>query len=443
MDSTVFTASSPYVVGEPPSIDRLEKTHANTVFNNQRLGVRSQTSGMHLRTHPDFDTWASKVMLVRADEVVFDDGYRLATGLDRLVADITASGTGGIDTGSEAASTWYEVYVIRKSSDGTLSMLLHRAKDHTADTAFTTSPDATRQLRLATGTATDKLAQGIQFANAKPFVYTHVQLIRNNGVAGTVWFTLESDSGGSPSGTVLATSDKINANNISTSQQVLQVVFRTPYTVAASTQYHLVMHGDYTKSDTVYIGWRGLVAGGYSNGSAKEYNGSVWSAASGVGDFYFSAHLEFNNAAVVMPGAYDQKCLVGHAYNDSSSDFIAFNALDRCVFYQRRTLSIGSVGATNNLALFGLSARLPNRPVMAQVGFGTSAEAGTGTEMQVLSLSGFFAAQQFFLPIGIGAAAGASTTYDMVTAKVFVEYQALYFAPGGRAGAFNVLGFEW
>ena len=39
-------------------------------------------------------------------------------------ADITISGAGGLDTGAEAVSTWYYVYVIYKSSDGTKEVLL-------------------------------------------------------------------------------------------------------------------------------------------------------------------------------------------------------------------------------------------------------------------------------------------------------------------------------
>ena len=41
-----------------------------------------------------------------------------------LTADITVSGANGLDTGSEAASTWYSVWAIAKSSDGTAASLL-------------------------------------------------------------------------------------------------------------------------------------------------------------------------------------------------------------------------------------------------------------------------------------------------------------------------------
>ena len=41
-----------------------------------------------------------------------------------LTIDITASGANGLDTGSEAASTWYSIWVIGKA-DGTVAGLLH------------------------------------------------------------------------------------------------------------------------------------------------------------------------------------------------------------------------------------------------------------------------------------------------------------------------------
>jgi len=41
-----------------------------------------------------------------------------------LTADITVSGANGLDTGSEAASTWYSVWVIRRSDTGATAALL-------------------------------------------------------------------------------------------------------------------------------------------------------------------------------------------------------------------------------------------------------------------------------------------------------------------------------
>jgi hypothetical protein len=69
----------------------------------------------------------SKVTIT-ADEVLLKNSTSnpyLASGVN-VTADITASGANGLDTGTEAASTWYYLWVIAKT-DGTLGALLSTA----------------------------------------------------------------------------------------------------------------------------------------------------------------------------------------------------------------------------------------------------------------------------------------------------------------------------
>lgn len=303
---------------------------APTSSSSSGSGLRQTFRGLYLRTHADSDVEKSKVMLMHADEIIYDDGYR-DVNLDNLSADITASGAGGLDTGSEAASTWYDIYAIRKSSDGTRNVLLHKSDFFAIDVSFTTTTDASRGLRRATSTATDKLAQGVQFATSNPVHFVDLKLNRN-AVSGNVWVTLEADSSGNPSGTPLATSNKVQISGMPNSSTLYRFHFRSPYIVTASTQYHLVLQADYTRSDTVDVLWDGVVAGGYANGSAKEFNGTTWSAASGVGDFYFSANTK-RSSTITMPSGYDQKCLIGQVFNGSGSDFFIFLAFDKHIRY--------------------------------------------------------------------------------------------------------------
>src|SRR3990167_2476971 len=224
-----------------------------TLEDVERQGLRQTFRGLNLRTHPDADVAASKVYLDHADEIVMHDGEQV-DDWDDLVADITASGAGGLDTGAEGASRWYEIHAIRKSSDGTKGLLLHRAKDHLLDTSFTTARNAERRLRIATATATDKLAQGVQFATAGKLEFIDVQIIGGTAPTGNIWFSLQASSGGDADGVALATTDKLNAAFVATTaNQWVRFVFRAPYTVASATQYHLVLEGDYAKSDTVGI----------------------------------------------------------------------------------------------------------------------------------------------------------------------------------------------
>ncbi len=398
--------------------------------------VQQVFRGLQVRTHPDSDSWKTKVMLVHADEIVFDDGTRIAAGLDRLVADITVAGAGGLDTGAEGASRWYEAYCIRKSSDGTLNLLLHRAKDWTSDTSFLTASDATRALRLLTATATDKLAQGVQFANSKPVPFIDIYLATNTTpVAGNIWLTLESDTAGSPSGVALATSDKLDGSLVSAvGQQLVRFAFRTPYTVTATTQYHVVLQGDYTRSDTVTILWYGVAAGGYANGSGKQYNGAAWAAATGVGDFRFNAYTELNNVAVTMPAGYNQKCLVGSVRNDGGSDFVPFIAIDRDVKY-RDPSALVSGGAATFQTLVDLAAIVPPGPVV-----GTSWELeNTGlNNIQVASALG-----QSGHVYGIYVDEPRAAAFIDTGAVVPIENQSLYYMVAAGACTIYLRSFRW
>jgi hypothetical protein len=397
-------------------------------------GVRQDFRGLSLRTHPDADVAKSKVMLVHADEIVFDDGARVTSGLDRLVADVTASGAGGLDTGAEGASRWYEIYAIRKSSDGTLNLLLHRALNRASDTAFTTAPDASRALRRATSTATDKLAQGLQFANAKPFPYVDVQLVRAGSVVGNIWFTLEADTAGNPSGTPLATSDKIDASQIATSNQIVRIPFRNPYTAATATQYHLVLQGDYTRSDAVNIAWRGVAAGGYANGIAKEYTGAAWGAASGVGDFYFTAYTELNAAALTYPTGYDAKCLIGWVYNDGSSNFVEFIARDRQVAFIFGYVIL-SGGVATFPTLLDTSPAVPPVPIMA-----SSWELSQTVLGAVIELSPDLSPDSKY---GIYWQQSGAGYYVIIGAVVPLEYNTLYYLVNSGAGTVWINAFSW
>jgi hypothetical protein len=70
-------------------------------------------------------TPASKVD-VTASGLLVSDGSAASYALDavNVTADITASGANGLDTGAEAANTWYFIWVIYNSSTNTIASLL-------------------------------------------------------------------------------------------------------------------------------------------------------------------------------------------------------------------------------------------------------------------------------------------------------------------------------
>jgi len=79
-------------------------------------GLNQDFRGLHLRTSPNADVANTTVTLIKADAITMANTTGVGLGLSALTetwtnlsAVITSSGAGGLDTGSEAASTWYEI----------------------------------------------------------------------------------------------------------------------------------------------------------------------------------------------------------------------------------------------------------------------------------------------------------------------------------------------
>jgi hypothetical protein len=421
-------------------------TSGGVTVNGNSPWLSQTFRGLTLRTHHDADVAASKVYLDHADEIVMHNGVRVADW-DDLAADITASGAGGLDTGSEGASRWYSIHAIRKSSDGTKNLLLHRAKDYGADQSFTTVGDTGNYLRTLTGTATDKIAQGFQLTTAGYVPFVDVTLVKSSSPVGNYWFTIEADSGGNPSGTALATSDKYDASLVATSTQLIRVVFRTPASLSASTQYHLVWQGDYTRSSSNVVQWKGVVAGGYANGSSKDFNGTSWSATPGVSglDRLFKLYVTQNDTALTLPSGYDQYALIGYVYNDSGSNFQGFAQFNRTVEVHSTSSNYATVFSTGTFTatfqtLFSFDAVIPPIPVMVRL------NGANDTVGAYVVVSGKLSPGAF--PRGSGAqylysSVGSSTNPSFTFQPLILEFQHLYAYVGSGTGRIYVDGWEW
>lgn len=411
--------------------------------------VMSTFRGLRLRTHYNALAAPSQVAVMALDEVVMSDGvrYQPPSTIFPLHADVTVSGPGGLDTGTEAVSTWYEIYLIGKSSTGATSDLramLHKAKTYTADAAFTTPNDASRALRRATSTATDKIAQGLQFGADGALTFVDVPLTRLGSPSGTIWFTLQTSSGTDATGTVLATTVKVDALTINTTVQLIRLPFVTSPTVTNGTQYHLVMEGDYVRSDTVHISWNGVAAGGYASGAAREYNGGAWANASGVGDFTFRAYLTRNDTALTYPVGYDHSCKLGYVYNNSAGNFVSFIAFDRDV--RRLTSGAGTNDWGNTTlttpTLVDIAGLIPPSPVIMNIaGQGTVAGlglvgGGVPDGYGVVSLYGDNGNSFVSMPV-------ANYAFDMP--DLYTQYQGAYTSITGGAGTGHIylIGWRW
>lgn len=396
--------------------------------------VQQSFRGLHLRTSPNADVAATTVTLLHADEIALDGAAGSVSDWDNLSAVITSSGAGGLDTGTEAASTWYEIYAIRKSSDGTKSLLLHRAKDYFLDEQQTTD-NQSRELREG-ATTNVKIAQTFDTDEAGKLEFVDVKLLKQGSPTGRIWVEVFSTSAGAPTGSALATSDKLDVSRISTTALIIRFVFRSPQTLVAGTTYAIALAGDYTASATVNIIVRENSAGGYAAGSVYTYDGTNW--ASDTEDLWFKVYVTRNDSAVTMPTGYDQKCKVGYVYNDSGSNLDPFVARDRFV----RSLISQGVGSTTAVipTLVDISNIVPPVPLMVLVA------AGHDTDNAAVRISG--------VPDGIEAndgvggmaylhANGNLYTPTSATAEVMTEMQGLYQWVGVGTGQAFVLGWRW
>lgn len=291
----------------------------------------SQTfRGLSLQTHPDSDKALLQVRLVHADAIVMNDGEEVAdwNNVDFSIA--TATGIGGLDTGSEQASTIYEIYAMWNGT--TKGLMGHRAKNYKLDTSYTAGEDASQGLRSAVDNSTVRVSQGLQFATAGPLAFIDVKLLKTGTPTGNIWFTIEANSGGVPSNTPLATSRKYDVSRLTTTAGWVRVPFDTPFSVSAATQYHLVMAGDYTVSASNFASWRmDGSAGAYASGSKALFDSdtSTWTSDTDD-DMMFKAYVIENDTALTVPAGY-RYALIGYAFNNASSNLKHFFQKDRTV----------------------------------------------------------------------------------------------------------------
>mgnify|MGYP001585006757 CR=1 FL=1 len=340
----------------------------------------SQTfRGLSLQTHPDNDKAPAQVSLIHADAIVMHDGEEV-TDWNNVNFDIAAAtGIGGLDTGTEQASTWYKIWAMYNGT--TKGLMGQRAKDYFLDEDITAGEDASQGLRSAVDNSTVRISQGFQLGTAGLIEFINVKLIKTGTPTGNYWFTIEANNGGVPSNTPLATSDKYNVSRLTTTACVVRLPFRTPFSASAATQYHVVMYGDFTVSATNFASWRmDGSAATYANGSKALFDSdtSTWTTDTDD-DMWLQVYVTRNDTSLVVPTGY-RYAHVGWVYNDSGSNFKHFWALDRRVFCgYDDSWQIGALTSTTPL-LVSLFEFLP--PVAMRVSFlhynGTVSYIGLG-----------------------------------------------------------------
>jgi hypothetical protein len=330
----------------------------------------SNFDGMLLSTHPSEDLALSKIYLARAQWiVVLDDAGGNAAAVEitsPLVADIASPGAGGLDTGTEEASTWYDIMLVRKSGDGTTALMLHKHSNVVVQDEVQATGGAGTSFRYSP-TGVEKVAQGFSIDETDvPISHVHVYLWKAGTPTGYVWMTIESDNAGSPSGTAIATSPKFDVANLGTVAGHAVFFFDTSTAnLLTGVQYHFVLHSDVAMGSSNYISVVNVGSSTYPRGQLKTYNGTVWTGV--TADVTFGLWVRRALVAPTMPVGYDQKALIGYAYNNASSNLTKFMATNRVIVPHESQLMIANVGtAPTFVAISGLVPPVPVslRPVI-------------------------------------------------------------------------------
>lgn len=408
--------------------------------------------GLELQNSPGVDVSVKRVEIKAVESITMDDGTVLDNANGEWTGkycDITVAGAGGLDTGSEQSSSWYDVYAIAKE-DGTRGLLLHRSTWHSADANYVGGEDATQGIRSNADNSTVRVAQGFQTINSGIPTVFGVRVIKVGSPTGNLWFTIETDSGGVPSGVVLATTAKVDVSILPTSSKSLAFPFETVSQLSAATQYHVVAHGDWAVSASNYVGWRmDGSAGAYASGSKALYDSdtATWTADADD-DMWFIIYMEQNNSAVVMPSGYTKKLHIGYVRNDASSNFTPFFQKGR--IWRHRDLSvsnnvsIGSVSLTGINLLLGAGSLIvyPHRQLIRLIvgltgtgGAAATAAIGDYTATDLDSTTAKSA--QLVLHAPVVSASVPSSYGDLLI------YRGVIYIEGTTSCSLKCAGFEW
>jgi hypothetical protein len=373
---------------------------------------------------------AIKVTLLSADEIVMQDGSR-SVNWANVSAQITLAGAGGLGAGAENPTSWYDIYAIEKSIDGTRNLMLYPSKTYVKDEESTSTGGVSNLQNN-----THKLAQGFQTDAFGPVTFVEVMLHKVGLPTGSCYVTLETNNAGAPSGTVLATSDRINLVNVPIGATWLRFYFRVPVSLSIATQYHLVLQlPSATVDGANYLAWTRSTSDVYvTRGSVCTYNGATWTTTA-TQDFTFRVYI-WSEVTFTLPVGYDRYCRIGFVYNNASNDFTPFSQFDNYV--HNGSVGLGTMTNTTP-ALVDLSSVVPPLPCLVDVYIAHSAVGGfVGASPSHHPATTFNAGFQG----GYAYIADVTTPY-VVVPGIVCEGQTLYSFVGSGTGQIFSKGFRF
>lgn len=395
---------------------------------------------LQVRTHPDADKASLQVSVLRLTQATMSDGYQYNGLTLPLTANITVSGAGGLDTGSQTASTWYSLHLIGKSSTknvADLALLLHRELDNSGDQS-----QLTNSTQVGLNNSSAHALIGIPFTPSVTGIrpYMDLQLQGNGTPTGNVRVQIQTDNSGAPSGSVLATSDALNMTNLNTvaGGTRLRFIFRSPVSLTSGTKYWYVLVPSYATNASNFVGCSVVLSGS----GLSYYNGSSWSVL-GTTSAWFVDFVQQHNAALTFPAGYDESCKLTYVYNQSGNVLSPFIALNKKIIFGDTTNSALATALTGTTPQFiSIVQCVPPIPVTL---LGWVGNATTGDWAVMGTVPDGYQGISPIYPAFIQRIIDPGTAGNIDAPNVFlpVETQAVYCSVNAGSGYFYRSGFEW
>ena len=237
------------------------------------------------------------------------------------------------ETGSPAESLWWETFL--PSSDVPDVTLIFDDADgpavyseagtwsdvSTTSTGYVEQANDQFDSELRNSVNRTYLAQGFQVPVACEVDSVEMLLKERGTVAsGNVWVEIWTDSSGDPNAQTGGDSDTIAASALQSDPTTEKFDFTgTKPSLSASTQYHLVLQGDFAIDGSNHVRCRAQSGDPYANGSIKQSSdGSTWSDTSVGSDLQF----KINYSTSGVTDAYAS--LARQASSGSGADVATF-----------------------------------------------------------------------------------------------------------------------
>ena len=164
----------------------------------------------------------------------------------------------------------------------------------------------TTEIPLRAGAA-DNVELAAQFSpSARVYVKRAWLKLKQDGTIASgkiIRVRIEGDTSGSPSGTVVGTSETVDAEDVPSEFGWIKFNFPTLVCLQKSTVYHLILYGDYTASAVNRIFWRSVTV---ASGGIQEIKDAAWADISTESFEVYTESLDddqgsFSEAAVYTP----------------------------------------------------------------------------------------------------------------------------------------------